>query len=212
MGLLLGVLVEKAVPAVLANEAIQAVTRAAVGNATSAIPASVAALTKGVLRAMFLRKMKMVAAVLLAVSLVVTGVVVGARRVLADRPAAAGTDEAPKDEEKIVGTWAVESYVEGGQKMPEEALQQTKVILAADGKMTAKQGEREQEFTYKLDPAKKPKEIEVTNDRGQTVFGIYKLDGDTLTVCVARRGERPTEFASKEDTAVILEVLKREKK
>jgi hypothetical protein len=33
-----------------------------------------------------------------------------------------------------------------------------------------------------------------------------------MTVCFARRGDRPTEFASKEGTSVVLLVLKREKK
>src|SRR5208337_335755 len=97
--------------------------------------------------------------------------VVGARQVLADKK------ETPKDEEKILGTWAVVSYEEGGQKAPEERIKEAKVIFAIDGKMTVKQGEREQEFTYKLDPAKKPKEFSGTNDKGLTVLGIYKLDG-----------------------------------
>jgi uncharacterized protein (TIGR03067 family) len=104
------------------------------------------------------------------------------------------------------------SFEEGGEKAPAEAIKEAKVTFAADGKMTVKQGANEQEFTYELDPAKKPKEFSGTNAQGRTVLGIYKLDGDTLTVCCARGGDRPTEFASKEGTTVVLEVLKREKK
>jgi RNA polymerase sigma factor (sigma-70 family) len=201
-----------AVPAALADEAIKAAVLTAAGTAAGAIPATVAALTKGVLRAMFLSKLKVVAAVVLAVTVAAAGTVLCARQALADKPAAAGKDQAPKDEEKILGTWAVVSHEEGGQRAPEEAIKEAKVIFAADGKMTGKQGGKEQEFTYKLDPARKPKEFDGTNDKGRTVLGIYKLDGDTLTICFNRLGDRPTAFASKEGTTAVLQVLKREKK
>jgi RNA polymerase sigma-70 factor (ECF subfamily) len=210
------VLVEKAVPAVVpaavAEGALKAAALTVAGQATAgAIPATVVALTKEVLRAMFLSKLKALAAGVLALGVAVAVIVGGARWALADKPAAPGKEEA-KDEEKILGTWALVSFEEGGQKAPEAWIQEAKVTFAADGKMTVKQGEKEQEFTYKLDPATDPKGFSGTNDKGRTVLGIYKLDGDTLTVCADRGGDRPTEFASKEGTTVVLEVLKREKK
>jgi RNA polymerase sigma factor (sigma-70 family) len=211
VGALTLALAEKAAPVALADEAIKAAVLTAAGTAAGAVPATVAALTKGVLRAMFLSKLKLVMAVVMAVTVAAGGTVLGTLQVLADKPAAAGKDEAPKDDEKIVGTWTVESYEEGGQKAAEGAIKEARVTFAADGKMTAKQGGREQEYTYKLDPAKNPKEFSMMNDKGQTALGIYKLDGDTLTICVNRIGDRPTEFASKEGTAIVLEVLKREK-
>jgi len=216
-GLLVGVLAtQAAVPAELALGTVEAAVLTAAGQAASgAIPATVAVLTKGVLRAMLLNKLKVAGVVLLAVTAAVVGAVVCVRLVLADKPAVANKDKAPKDEEKILGTWALVSYEEGGQKAPEERIKDGKVIFAADGKLTAKLGEREQEFTYQLDPAKKPKEFSITDDKDRTALGIYKLDGDTLTVCFARPvpgADRPTEFASKEDTPIVLEVYKREKK
>jgi hypothetical protein len=65
-----------------------------------------------------------------------------------------------------------------------------------------------------LDPAKKPKEITTTNDKGKTHRSIYKLDGDALTICMSEEegAERPTEFATKEGAKVVLVVFKREKK
>jgi len=126
--------------------------------------------------------------------------------------ARADKKEAPKDEKAIVGTWAVVSFEDGGRKAAKAVTGQLEVIITADGKMKAKQGEKEQEFTLKLDPTRKPKQFSATNDKGRTVLGIYKLDGDALTVCWARVGNRPTEFASKKGTSVVLEVLKRQKK
>jgi uncharacterized protein (TIGR03067 family) len=203
------------VPAALAMGTVNAAALTAAGQAaTGAIPATVAALTEGVLRAMLLSKLKVVVAVVLALSMVVAASVVGARRALACRPAAAGKDEAPQDEDKIVGTWAFMSFEKGGQKEPEEDFKEAKLIFAADGKLTAKLPKGEKGGTYKLDPAKKPKAITITTENGGTILGIYKLERDTLTVCLGDENDndRPTEFASKEGTKVVLVVLKREKK
>jgi uncharacterized protein (TIGR03067 family) len=148
---------------------------------------------------MFLDKLKVLA---LSVAVIIA---VDARHSHADEK------DAPKDEEKILGTWTIVSWEEGGEKVAQDVIKGVKVTFAADGKMTVKQGEKEQEFTYQLDPAQKPKAIDGTNAQGQTVLGIYKLDRDSLTICYARGGDRPTEFASKKDTSVGLQVLKREK-
>lgn len=210
------VLVEKvapaAVPPPLAEGAIKAAVLTAAGKAAAgAIPATVAVLTKGVLRAMFLSKLKVVAAVVFCV-MVAAGSVVYAQRALVDKPAAAGKDEAPKDEQKILGTWAVESAEVRGQKLPEEKLKVIKVTFTPEGKWSRK-GDKEEEGTYKLDPAKNPKEVTITTNERDTELGIYKLDGDTLTVCLeANSNERPTEFATKVGSMVNLIVFKRVKK
>jgi RNA polymerase sigma factor (sigma-70 family) len=212
------VLVEKAapaaLPATLEDGAIKAAVLTAAGTAASGvIPASVAALTKGVLRSMFLSKLKIVAAVVLAVTLATAVTVVCARQALADKPAAADKEKDQKDEEAILGAWTVESAEEGGQKAPEGAFKLAKLTFAAEGKITVIQPDgTETKGTYKLDPTKKPKEFSYTNHNNQTVPGIYKLEGDTLTVCFSRGGDAPTEFVSKEGTTIVLQVHKREKK
>jgi uncharacterized protein (TIGR03067 family) len=167
---------------------------------------------------LLLSKLKVLGAVALAVTVAAAGTVSYARRALADKPAAAAKEEAPKDEEKIAGAWAIESAERGGQKVPAELFKEGKWIFAGDGKVTAKfRGENGPALrgTYKLDPATKPKQITITTDDGKTQPSIYKLDGDTLTLCLGDKDlgtERPTEFASKEGSKVILFVLKREKK
>ena len=38
----------------------------------------------------------------------------------------------------------------------------------------------------KLDPSKKPKAIDITqlSGKGETIPGIYSIDGDTLKICM----------------------------
>jgi RNA polymerase sigma factor (sigma-70 family) len=197
-----------AVPAALAEGTVQAAVRTAAGTAGGAIPAAVAALTKGVLRAMLLSKLKVAGMVLLAAAAAAAGTAVCARLALADNAAAAGKGADKKAEEKVVGTWVFVAAEKGGEKTPEEELKALRLIFTADGKLIHKYGEHEQEGTYKLDPAKTPKAIDASDGK-QMLFGIYKLEGDTLTVCLGE--ERPTEFACKPGTKMMLVVLKREK-
>ncbi len=216
VGLLAGFLAAKAapaaVPAAVAEGAIQAAVLTVAGKAAAgAIPATVAGLTKGVLRAMFMSKLKAVAAVALAVA-VAAGLVAGARRALADKPAAAGKEEAPKDEQKILGDWVITSAERGN--VARDMFKDVKATFNAEGKWITHLPDGDREGTYKLDTAKKPKEIELVNAKGNTMLGIYKLEKNTLTVCLGEEdvNERPTEFTSKEGTKVMLLVLQREKK
>ena len=50
-------------------------------------------------------------------------------------------------------------------------------------------------------------------NKDKTIKAIYKIDGDTMTICYALdAGDRPTKFESKPDTKQFLAVYKREKK
>ena len=59
------------------------------------------------------------------------------------------------------------------------------------------------EGTHKLEPTKKPKQIDAVRskgpDAGKTLKGIYELDDKTFKVCFGAAGkDQPTEFATKE--------------
>jgi RNA polymerase sigma-70 factor (ECF subfamily) len=215
VAVLVGMSMAYDVPAALATVTVKAAVRTAAGQAAAGtVPASVAALTKGVFRAMLLSKVKIVATVLLVVTAAVVGTVVCARPAPAEKPEVAKED-AVKDEDQILGTWAYVSVEEKGEKVPEEGVKEAKLVFAANGNFTAIRGKgQKMEGTYKLDPPKRPKEITTTTDKGKKHLGIYKLDGDTLTICMQQEdgADRPIEFATKKDTKVVLVVLKREKK
>jgi uncharacterized protein (TIGR03067 family) len=72
------------------------------------------------------------------------------------------------------------------------------------------------EAAVKLDPTKKPKTMDVAfsegENKGQTVPGIYEIEGESFRVCHARPGdERPGEFSAKAGGGRTLVVYKRER-
>ena len=123
-------------------------------------------------------------------------------------------DDKAKDSKKLEGTWAVVSMEHGGQKAPDEEAKGITVTFTAEGKVTVKMPDKETKGTYKLDAGKKVKEITLEAESEKILYGIYKLDGDNLTICAidTSADERPTEFATKEGSKAQLVVLKREKK
>jgi RNA polymerase sigma-70 factor (ECF subfamily) len=215
------------VPAPLVGSTVKAAALVAVGRAAAGgvVRPEVAAITQGVLRAMLWTKLTTIAGGVFAATL--TAVVVG---VAADRPAvggagptqpagpvfAAAADDKPKaDNDKLDGSWVAESREHGGKKMSEELVRKCKVVISGD-KITLvglTNGSKEDgiEGTFKLDPAGKPKAIDIRFPDWVDVVGIYELDGDSLKLCIVESAgnNRPTEF--KGTGKRFLMVLKRSK-
>jgi uncharacterized protein (TIGR03067 family) len=122
-------------------------------------------------------------------------------------------EDKPKDEEAIQGTWNVVSREMVGKKTPDAELKTLKVTIK-DGTITTDDDKKKEKVTYKLDPSKKPKAIDLTDEEGKiTTLAIYELDGDTLKLCWSEKvDDRPTKFASDADSAQTVMVFKRVKK
>jgi uncharacterized protein (TIGR03067 family) len=108
----------------------------------------------------------------------------------------------------IQGAWLPSTAELGGKMFPDEVRKTIKLVVK-DDKYTATVGTAVDQGTVKLNPAAKPKEIDITGtdgpNKGKTILAIYERDGDTLRVCYDLSGEsRPTEFETKEGTLRFL--------
>jgi uncharacterized protein (TIGR03067 family) len=133
---------------------------------------------------------------------------------------AAQDDLAKKDISSLQGIWQSVSGEEDGKAMPEEKVKANKLTIK-DNKWTFVEGIGQPgagEVTTKLNPSKKPKELDATSVLqvqgkldGKDFHGIYSIEGDTLKICVTEPGaKRPTEF--KGGKGVVLIVFARQKK
>jgi uncharacterized protein (TIGR03067 family) len=124
-------------------------------------------------------------------------------------------DATKKEAPTLVGEWDGEKAVRGGKERPVPEGGIT-VTFTKDGKLLFKEGTKDStEGSYKVDAKKDPAEIDLTPPKEEgTMLGIYKIDGDTLTICLSEKGstDRPTRFESPEGTNFMLITLKRIKK
>jgi uncharacterized protein (TIGR03067 family) len=128
-------------------------------------------------------------------------------------------DPPAKDPPSIVGEWVGEKAVAGGKELP-VPKGGIGFTFTADGKLTVREGEREKADTgsYKVDAKKDPAEVDIIppeDKKEPTVQGIYKVDGDTLTLCFAKGkagAGRPSKFEAPEGSDAIVITLKRVKK
>lgn len=127
-------------------------------------------------------------------------------------------DDPPKDAqkqalEKLQGSWQLVSAEIRGRKVVIDAGTNTDRTVIDGEKVTVMRGGRESHSsTIRIDPSKSPGHMDSTHvvrNGVKTVSeGIYKLEGDTLTICASISGEkRPERFESNEK--VMLSVLKR---
>ena len=96
------------------------------------------------------------------------------------------------DLDKLQGSWAMVLFFANGEELPAD-LVKTGEVLIDDNEYRPKLGATVETATVRLDSSKSPKQIDITYTtgflKGNTTRGIYKLDGDTWTIC---RGITPT--------------------
>ncbi len=133
--------------------------------------------------------------------------------------AAPAAKTAPKkDPPSIVGEWIPESAIIGGKPDPPPAG--SKFTFTKDGKaFMQEKDEKPDEMNYSIDAKSDPKGIDLKETRkamggvaGIAMRGIYKIEGDTLTICLAFGDNRPKTFTSPANSTIMLITFKRAKK
>ena len=115
----------------------------------------------------------------------------------------------------LQGTWLPSAAELGGTMFPDEIRKTIKLVIQGD-KYTVTVGPTVDQGTVKLNPAAKPKALDITGtdgpNKGRTILAIYEREGDTLRVCYDLSGKgRPTEFKTQAGTQLFLVTYQREK-
>ena len=125
-------------------------------------------------------------------------------------------DPVKNDRARLQGTWSIVSLEVNGKAEDVSKLQEARLRIEGE-RYSFKLGDMRLEMTHKVDPGKKPKPLDLTvtegPTKGKTYRAIYELTQDTLKICrhVEPDKERPTAFASRPDSGLMVIVWKRAK-
>jgi uncharacterized protein (TIGR03067 family) len=129
-----------------------------------------------------------------------------------------GADKAD-DTKKLDGKWVIKSVERGGKTVDLATEEHApKSITFKDGKVTVEMKNAEHKGTFKLGKEDKLGTLDLTpddpNEKENGVKALYKVDGDTLTICLneGKTSERPKELGAKEGSHCCVITFTREKK
>ena len=115
---------------------------------------------------------------------------------------------------RLQGTWQIESLEEDGKKIAAAELKERTLFFGKDTFLFKREDNTLQIGMLKLDPSKTLKTVNATimrgPQKGDTMLGIYALDGDKLRICFHMPGEeRPKEFTAPSDSGRVFMTCKR---
>ncbi len=126
-------------------------------------------------------------------------------------------DDAKKEATSLKGKWSAVSLKQGGQATPDDILTTYKFAFEEKTYSITVGGEVQEDGNYKIDDSKSPKtidfEIKKGQDDGKKQLGIFKLEGDKLTIVAAKAGstERPASFKVEDGSDLVEAVVERAK-
>jgi uncharacterized protein (TIGR03067 family) len=132
-------------------------------------------------------------------------------------PGDGATETRLLEDEKVRfrGTWQLVSAEYDGKKATADEIKGGRVTVGS-GTYTVRYDNAvvAQNVGFEIDPARSPKHVTDTlpsgPHQGKVILGIYRLEGDTLTSCVAPLGhDRPTRFAAESGSGRTLRVFRR---
>jgi uncharacterized protein (TIGR03067 family) len=202
-GLLEGAaLADAAVPHRLLDLGMQTLSAGGAG-----VSAQAGLLAREVLKDMLRRQLWTIGS-LVAAALLAGFLIYGALRA---SPVGGVQAEARSDLERLQGDWQVDAVEEGGRVLRPEEFPFTSLKIR-DDTILHQGGRHEMKVRFRLQPEQQPAAIDMEIVEGyhhDTFNAIYALDGDTLRICRAYEGVRPTRFESKSVSTTLLYSAKR---
>jgi uncharacterized protein (TIGR03067 family) len=119
---------------------------------------------------------------------------------------ALASDDAPKDAEKLQGAWTATSWKRGDAEITRDKVN-TELVIRKDAYEFPKGINRiSSKGMLKIDAAKSTIDF-IPEDgpaKGKSLLGIYKVEGDVLTLCFSAAGQaRPKEFKTGDRNTVL---------
>jgi uncharacterized protein (TIGR03067 family) len=125
--------------------------------------------------------------------------------------------EATTGGDSLRGAWVLVSVEIVGQKIDGPRGMEQILTFEAGGKVTMKDGMRNEAGSYKANEGKRPREIDLIMLRNgkanetETVLGLYEIKGDTLRIAFSGNGPNGARPKSMDGNDVAIVVLKRKK-
>jgi len=120
--------------------------------------------------------------------------------------------------DSLDGTYTIVATETNGQQFPagKGETEEDRTVRIEGNKLIARKEGKDDPVNFKTDASKDPKEIDIIaaggGGKGDTVYGIYKLEGDILTICMSDKAEtRPKEFKTAEGSVTMMMTLKKKK-
>lgn len=130
-------------------------------------------------------------------------------------PHAANNPAIKAEVERFQGDWVMAASESAGVKLPPERFSTYRRTVKGDTyriDIANDSGPVTVRGRFALNPKATPSTIDAAPEGGDVMLGIYKLEDDTLTLCMARSGEpRPTKFSADAESRATMTVWKRAK-
>jgi uncharacterized protein (TIGR03067 family) len=123
----------------------------------------------------------------------------------------------PTDRDRLQGFWTAESAQRDGREAPD--IRGHELVFKGDTFTIRTKDETLYTGTFELDASKMPHTIDFKHTkgslRGKTWRGIYKLEGESLTICDNAGDpskERPTRFETEPGSGLVRILFKKSKR
>src|SRR5689334_4466068 len=92
---------------------------------------------------------------------------------------------------RLAGTWKAVAVEVDGSPVPQHLYQDARLVLTGDRFILSNplpDASQQTEGSFRVDPTRTPKQLDLRLDDGRTFHEVYELEGDALRVCYPVRG------------------------